>query len=261
MASGSAQGFDSFYQELKKVEAQDSNLTSKQQIDRLLKPGYTYRNLNPFEVLQVDPDLKVDEVKKKFRRLSILVHPDKNPTDQERAQLAFDAVKRAWNSLEDQGTRNAAMEIVEEARGRTKMNMEEKRRRLKKEGRPLLLEEDDPIKFKLAVNILTMKLFADQERKRQMSEDKISEDAKKKREKELEDEDKKARLQEFEKNWEESRQGRVDSWLSFAKANKKNNPEEAMVMAMGGGKEKKKKKEKKFSPIGFRPPKTKPEQR
>ena len=29
----------------------------------------------------------------------------------------------------------------------------------------------------------------------------------------------------------------------------------------GGGKEKKKKKDKKFSPIGFRPPKTKPEQR
>jgi DnaJ family protein C protein 8 len=45
------------------------------------------------------------------------------------------------------------------------MNMEEKRRRLKKDGRPLYVEEDDPIKFKLAVSILTMKLFADQERK------------------------------------------------------------------------------------------------
>lgn len=46
-----------------------------------------------------------------------------------------------------------------------RMNMEEKRRRLKKEGRSLYIEEDDPVKFKLAVNILTMKLFADQERK------------------------------------------------------------------------------------------------
>ena len=46
-----------------------------------------------------------------------------------------------------------------------RMNMEEKRRRLKKEGRPLYIEEDDPVKFKLAVSILTMKLFADQERK------------------------------------------------------------------------------------------------
>jgi len=266
MASGSAQGFDNFYKELKQVEAQDSNLTSKQQIDRLLKPGYTYRNLNPFEVLQVDPDLKTDDVKKKFRKLSILVHPDKNANDQDRAQVAFDAVKRAWNTLEDQGTKNAAMEIVEEARGRTKINMEEKRRRNKKDGRPLYVEEDDPIKFKLAVSILTMKLFADQERKRQMSEDKISEDAKRKREKELEDEEKKSKIQEFEKNWEETRQGRVDSWHVFRKVNTKTNPEDAYDGPghEGGGKEKKKKKEKKekkFSPIGFRPPKTKPESR
>jgi DnaJ family protein C protein 8 len=49
------------------TEAKDSSMTPKQQIDRLLKPGYTYRNLNPFEVLQVDPDLSIDEIKKKFR--------------------------------------------------------------------------------------------------------------------------------------------------------------------------------------------------
>jgi DnaJ family protein C protein 8 len=54
------------------------------------------------------------------------------------------------------------------------------------------------------------------------------------------------RLQEFETNWEESRQGRVDSWMSFQKN------------ATGKTKEK---KTKKFSPIGFRPPKTKPESR
>jgi DnaJ family protein C protein 8 len=46
-----------------------------------------------------------------------------------------------------------------------RINMEEKRRRLKKEGKPYAVEEDDPIKFKIAVNILTMKLFADLERK------------------------------------------------------------------------------------------------
>ena len=71
------------------------------------------RNLNPFEVLQIDPDASVDDAKKKFRRMSIMVrcrdiqlnsesklsdqvHPDKNPDDKERAQVAFDAVKRAW---------------------------------------------------------------------------------------------------------------------------------------------------------------------
>jgi len=262
MASGSQGGFDTFYQELKQVEAQDSTLTPKQQIDRLLKPGYTYRNLNPYEVLQVDPDLKIDDVKKKFRRLSILVHPDKNPNDQERAQVAFDAVKRAWTTLEDRGTRNAALEVVEEARGRTKINMEEKRRRLKREGKPFAVEEDDPIKFKIAVNILTMKLFADLERKRQMSEDKISSDALKKREKEIEDEERKSTIQEFEKNWEESRQGRVDSWMTFTKhARAERNAADEQSHLGKVKKEKKEKKSKKFSPIGFRPPKPKPESR
>merc|ERR1712183_528914 len=153
-------------------------------------------------------------------------------------------------------------EVVEEAKGRTKMNMEEKKKKLRREGMSTLIEEDDPVYFKKAVNILTMKLFADLERKRQANENKISEDAKKKRERELEDEDRKEKIKEFEKNWEDSRQGRVDSWLSFRKIT----PESQGAAGAGGGKaEKKEKKEKKlknkFSPIGFRPPKPKPEQR
>ena len=78
-------------------------------------------------------------------------------------------------------------------------------------------------------------------------------------------------FQEFEKNWEDSRQGRVDSWLSFKGIEKppekkvKGAPAHAPAPSatQGGGKEKKEKKKKmnKFSPIGFRPPKTKPESR
>lgn len=64
--------------QVKEIEKRDSVLTPKQQIDRLLRPGSTYFNLNPFEVLQVEPESTVEELKKKYRRLSILVHPDKN---------------------------------------------------------------------------------------------------------------------------------------------------------------------------------------
>ena len=68
MASTSGQDFDSFYKEIKEVnnnnlttnkhkhfqvEKRDENLTPAAQIERLTKPGHTYRNLNPFEVLQV----------------------------------------------------------------------------------------------------------------------------------------------------------------------------------------------------------------
>lgn len=64
--------------QVKEIEKRDSVLTPKQQIERLLRPGSTYFNLNPYEVLQVEPDATLDEIKKKYRRLSILVHPDKN---------------------------------------------------------------------------------------------------------------------------------------------------------------------------------------
>jgi len=97
--------FDEFYKDLKETEKKDSTLTPKQQIDRLLRPGSTYRNLNPYEVLQIDPELPLDEVKKKYRRLSILVHPDKNPDDRERAQAAFDALRKANSLLEDEKTK------------------------------------------------------------------------------------------------------------------------------------------------------------
>merc|ERR1711868_131972 len=253
MASSSngqgSQAFDEFYKEVKEVEKRDECLTPVAQIERLTKPGHTYRNLNPFEVLQVDPDQSLEEVKKKFRRMSILVHPDKNQGDAERAQIAFDAVKRAWNLLETKETRKACLEVVDEAKGRTNINMEEKRRKLRKEGKPAIIEEDNPVLFKKAVSILTMKLFADLE---------------KKREKELEDEERKEKIKEFEKNWEDSRQGRVDSWLSFQKIG--SGPSAAanintFKQSSGGGKIEKKEKKNKFSPIGFRPPKTKPESR
>jgi len=242
--------FDNFYAELKETEKKDAVLTPSQQIDRLLRPGYTYRNLNPFEVLQVDPETAVEDIKKKYKRMSILVHPDKNPDNQERAQIAFDAVKRAWTVLEEKATRQRCLELVDEAKGRTRLNMEEKKKKLRREGKPATIEEDDPVKFKNAVHVLTMKLFADLERKRQQNENKISEDAAKKREKELADEEKKNMIQEFEKNWEESREGRVSSWMDFKKGGKS-----------ATGKKKKEKKHTHYSPIGFRPPKTKPESR
>ena len=111
-----------------------------------------------------------------------------------------------------------------------------------------------------------MKLFADLERKRRNLEAKISEDAAKKRESELAAEERRNAEKEFTKNWEESRQGRVNSWMSFKSgAAARAAAEEVQPGVQGappGGKEKKKKKkEKKFSPMGFRPPKHKPEQR
>jgi len=284
--------FSTFYKDLKATEKADAVLTPKQQIERLLRPGCTYRNLNPYEVLQIDPETPIEDIRRKYRRLSILVHPDKNQDDVERAQAAFDAVKKSYALLDDEKTRKKCEEIVEEAKGRTQQNMEEKRRKLIKEnkarglpttGDHIKIDEDDPSKFKQSVHILTMKLFADLERKRKQLEQKASDEAARKRETELAAEERKNAEKEFAKNWEDSRQGRVNSWLNFAsgKAPPPASSSSSIPSTSSSGtsshqhvpkvitpsaphvteEKKKKKKEKRFSPMGFRPPKHKPESR
>lgn len=87
--------------QVKQIEKRDAVLTSDQQINRLLRPGSTYFNLNPFEVLQLEPDVTVQEIKKKYRSLSILCHPDKNQDNKEQGlcfgfKKEFQGTKAKW---------------------------------------------------------------------------------------------------------------------------------------------------------------------
>lgn len=243
-SGGRQDSFDDFYVEVKEIEKRDSVLTSKQQIERLLRPGSTYFNLNPFEVLQVEPETPVDQIKKKYRSLSILVHPDKNQDDKDRAQTAFDIITRAWKTLENETTRKKCLDVYEEAKDRTDHMIAEKKKKMKKEGRPdEVIPEDDPGKYKHAIYVMVMKLFADMERRRQQLEQRDMEERKRKREAEIDEEERRKNEKEWQKNFEESRQSRVNSWHDFQ-----------------AGKTKKAKKQKKVHG-GFVPPKLKPESR
>ncbi|WAR08513.1 DNJC8-like protein [Mya arenaria] len=182
------EAFDEFYTEVKAIEKHDSVLTSKLQIDRLNRPGSTYFNLNPYDVLQCDPDTPLADIKKKFRQMSILVHPDKNPDDIERAQTAFDAVSKASKTLQNEEGLKRCREIIDEA--------------------------------KVRVDEITCKLFADLERLRIEKETKDMHERKRKAEEEEDEKERVATEKEWNKNFEESRTGRVDSWRQFAKQKK-----------------------------------------
>uniref|UniRef100_A0A674C0M2 DnaJ homolog subfamily C member 8 n=1 Tax=Salmo trutta TaxID=8032 RepID=A0A674C0M2_SALTR len=224
--SGPDDLFNHFYTEVKQIEKRDSVLTSKQQIDRLLRPGSSYFNLNPFEVLQIDPEATDEELKKRFRALSILVHPDKNQDDPDRAQLAFEAVDKAYKNLLDPEQKKRAVDVIQAGREYVEHNMKEKKKQLKKDGKPQFLEEDDPEMEGIPWNsMFHVFLF----RKRA-------------REEEIETAEKAKREREWQKNFEETRDGRVDSWRSFQ---------------AGKSKAKKEKKPRSF----LKPPKVKMEQR
>lgn len=237
--------FNDFYSEVKEIEKRDSVLTSQQQIDRLLRPGATYFNLNPFEVLHLEPDTPIEQIKKKYRTLSILIHPDKNPDNQERAQQAFEVVNKAYKTLENEATRKQCLDVYEEAKGRTDLMITEKRKKLKKEGKSDVIPEDDPSKYKHAVYVMVMKLFADMERRRQQLDLRDQEERKRKREQEIEEEEQRNFQKEWQKNFEESRQNRVNSWQTFQASSSSSKP----------------KKAKKTKYTSFNPPKIKPESR
>uniref|UniRef100_A0A2K5LZD2 DnaJ homolog subfamily C member 8 n=1 Tax=Cercocebus atys TaxID=9531 RepID=A0A2K5LZD2_CERAT len=206
--SSTEEAFLTFYSEVKQIEKRDLVLTSKNQIERLTRPGSSYFNLNPFEVLQIDPEVTDEETKKRFRQLSILVHPDKNQDDADRAQNAFEAVDKAYKLLLDQEQTKRALDVIQAGKEYVEHTVKERKKQLKKEGKPTIVEEDDPELFKQAVYKQTMNLFAELEIKRKEREAKEMEE-------EIEAQEKAKREREWQKNFEESRDGRVDSWRNF----------------------------------------------
>lgn len=262
---------DEFYSEIDNITSEAFKSSSKAELDRLLRPGSTYFNLNPFEVLQIDPYCSLEEIRKKYRKLSIYVHPDKNPNDKERADIAFEAVNRAYKMLDDEKERKKCLEVVEEAMERVNKTCEEKRKKLRKEAiaaaalaaeqeknsrnkshkeKPeakvvsTAIEEDDPDKYRHAIYVMTCKLFADIERLKVREREKQAEEKKRKAEEKELNEANSKKSKEWQSNYEESRQSRVSSWQNFAKK-----PAGQSTQA-------------KAKPAGFfRPPKYKPETR
>jgi DnaJ homolog subfamily C member 8 len=133
------------------------------------------------------------------------------------------------------------LDVYEEAQQRTDLMIAEKRKKLKKEGKSHEnIAEDDPEKYKHAIYVTVMKLFADMERKRQQLDVRDMEERKRKREQEIEEEEQKKMQKEYAKNFEESREARVSSWKKFQAG------------------ETGKKKKKSHSSSMFMPPKVKP---
>lgn len=136
--------------------------------------------------------------------MSILVHPDKNQDDLERANNAFETVNRAWRTIDNDESRKKCLEIIQEAKDMTEFMVVEKRKKLKKEGKDTKVEEDDPSVMKRSIYVQTCKLFADLERKRKDHEARELQERKRKREQEIDEEQKATVSKEWQKNFDVS---------------------------------------------------------
>lgn len=232
----------SFMKDVKDIEKRDEVLTNDKQIERLTKPGSKYLNLNPYEVLQVRPDSSEEEIRKSYKQMSILVHPDKNPNDKERAGKAFEAIRNANKLLQDEDQVKKIKRLLEEADAMVQINLRDKRKEVKKISPLATIPEDEsPEAYARLKRAITAKLFADNEIKKQEVVERQQQEKKREREHEIDEEDKAKKQKEFEKKWDESRTGRVNDWRNFQKNAKK--------------------KEKKHRTKAFKPPSMKPEKR
>jgi len=211
--------WESFMNQVKAIEKKDSTMTSEQQIERLHKPGAKYLNLNPFYVLQVEADADEDAIKKQYRRLSILLHPDKNPDNKDRASNAFEVVNKANKMLKEKETVDKFRYILADAKNRVIKMIEDKRKVAKSKGLPV--PEDDPARFGHLVNVMASKQLADFEMRRDAKDSKDTDD--KKREAEDNDFEVKRMKQvtDDKKKWEDTREERVTSWKDFVDKGKK----------------------------------------
>jgi len=180
----------------------------EEQVARLTAENYQFRNLNPYFVLLLDIDATDEDIKFRYRKMSVKVHPDKL-IGVENAREAFEQVKLAYNRLMDPVQRQNVIANIEFVRQEV---AKDRKRLLGKGARDAdLLPLDQEIKRR------TMMHFADIEMQKRRSEQCLR--AHNARERLIEDQQKEHStvVEEFEKEWaqEDRRENRVGSWRTF----------------------------------------------
>ncbi|KAJ6513138.1 DnaJ domain-containing protein [Mycena sanguinolenta] len=188
-----------------------SSIASSEEVERMLKSF----KLNPFDILDIDESSTPEEIKKRYKQLSLLIHPDKNPHP--RAPEAFDLLKKAESELSDEAKRENMDAIIAQARSLI----------LKSLSLPLTTPNTDPAlrrldpSFKVRMRAQVKELLIDEElRRRKAIKMNLANEGLEARMKEAEVVGKK-RKAEDDKVWEDNREQRVDSWRTFSKDSKK----------------------------------------
>ena len=102
--------FEQFMAEMKSMSEKDKSFTQESQMNRLLSKMY----VNPYDVLEIGPEASEVEIKRKFRLLSMLIHPDKNK--HEKAGQVFHIVDKAYKTLLDVDKRRTYQRVMREAK-------------------------------------------------------------------------------------------------------------------------------------------------
>ena len=190
-------------------------LSSSDQIARLFRPGAKYFNMNPFEVLGLSHTASVDDVRRAYRRMSVQVHPDKNPGN-DLAAPAFEIIKEAHDRLDDPERFAFCARICAAAQDAVERKVAKEKKRLRKEGASEVVPEDDPATMELQIKVMISRMFAEFEQRKAQLAERDKEMQKRAKQEQAEKEFMEALQKKEQKMWEKSRQKRVNGWRAWA---------------------------------------------
>jgi DnaJ homolog subfamily C member 8 len=173
------------------------------EIDRIIK---AFR-ANAYDVLDLQPGVPDDDIKRTYRKKSLLIHPDKSTNPY--AQDAFDRLATAYQALLDEKKRAVLDEAIGDAR---MLLIREKKLTIDSE------EVKDPdVNFMKEWKEKTKFVLADMEdRRRRQMKAQMQEEGRQQRKEEEEAKERK-RKREAEVEWEKTRDQRIGSWRDFTK--------------------------------------------
>jgi DnaJ homolog subfamily C member 8 len=160
-------------------------------------------------VLDLQPGVPEGDIKIVYRKKSLLIHPDKTKNPQ--APEAFDRLKKAQTALLDEKERNHLDECIADAR-----HLLIRQHKYTVDSEELKTEDFRQEWRKKTVEVL---VEAEARRRRQMKA-KMQEEGREQAKEDAEIESRKRR-RDHEKNWEDTREQRIDSWRDFQKGVKK----------------------------------------
>lgn len=166
--------------------------------------------LDGYSVMDLLPGCTVDDIRRVYRRKSLLIHPDRTTNPQ--ASDAFDRLRKAHDQLVEDGPRSDLDAAFSQAR-----NVLYGERGWKKSHTP----DPNDQEFLLAWRKKAMNVIMQEELRKQRSlRLRMAEDGREKRRVE-EEAEKLKRKRAADRAWEETRDSRVQSWQSFKAGGKK----------------------------------------
>lgn len=162
---------------------------------------------NAYDVLDLSPGVPDEDIKRTYRKKSLLIHPDKSTNPQ--ATDAFDRLAIAHQTLLDEKKRAILDEAFADARMLLirELKLTTDSEEVKDPDVKFVKAWKEKIKFVLADN---------EDRRRRQMKAQMQEEGRQQRKEEEEIAERK-RKREHEQAWEKTRDERIDSWRDFKK--------------------------------------------